>query len=310
RLADDDGGIGELDTVVFVGERDTVAPTLDIVDVTPDPRNTNVGTVAFHFDEAVRGFDLGDLELTRGGTAIDLSTLDLRQLSPARYEIDLASVTESDGEYELRVLPETSGVTDLAGNAMTTGGSDQFTIDTLPPRVESLVYDDESGQRSVVRSITVTFDSIVQIDEGAFSVRSSTNEAVGVQVQSSVVNGKTRVLLTFSGSLVDSSGSLQDGNYRLTILDTHVRDFAGNLLDGDADGSAGANAADDFYRLFGDVDGDRDVDGQDYGRFASAFLKSTSDAGYIAAFDSDNDGDIDGQDYGRFAQRIFTDLPE
>ena len=71
----------------------------------------------------------------------------------------------------------------------------------------------------------------------------------------------------------------------------------------------GEDPTDQFFRLFGDSDGDRDVDGQDYGRFGLSFLKSEGMAGYDAAFDGDGDGDVDGQDYGRFGLRFLKTLP-
>ena len=67
--------------------------------------------------------------------------------------------------------------------------------------------------------------------------------------------------------------------------------------------------ADAFFRLLGDSDGDRDVDGQDFGRFALAFLKPSSDPAFDDAFDADGDGTIDGDDYGWFELRSLRSLP-
>ena len=111
------------------------------------------------------------------------------------------------------------------------------------------------------------------------------------------------MVLTFPGLI---GGSLADGNYRLTVLDTHVRDAAGNSLDGNHNGSSGGTMFDDFYRLYGDTDGDRDVDGQDYGRFGSTFLKDASDPQFNSSLDFDNDGDVDGQDFGQFGLRFLS----
>ena len=46
---------------------DVADPVADIVDVTPDPRNTSVGEVTLSFSEPVTGFDIDDLSLTRDG---------------------------------------------------------------------------------------------------------------------------------------------------------------------------------------------------------------------------------------------------
>ena len=61
---------------------------------------------------------------------------------------------------------------------------------------------------------------------------------------------------------------------------------------------------DGFFRLFGDSDGDRDVDGLDRDRFRSAFKTSAGDAGYLWYFDFDGDGDVDGRDNGQFNRRF------
>jgi hypothetical protein len=53
--------------------------------------------------------------------------------------------------------------------------------------------------------------------------------------------------LGFSGTGI-IGGSLADGNYSLTVLDT-TTDAAGNVLEGDSNGTAGGNATDDFFRL-------------------------------------------------------------
>jgi len=63
--------------------------------------------------------------------------------------------------------------------------------------------------------------------------------------------------------------------------------------------------------LFGDDDGDRDVDGQDYGRFGRSFLKSQGAIDFNAAMDREGDGnvDVDGQDYGAFLRNFHRSLP-
>ena len=61
---------------------------------------------------------------------------------------------------------------------------------------------------------------------------------------------------------------------------------------------------DAFFRLFGDSDGDRDVDWQDRDLFRSAFGKRAGEAGYLWYFDFDGDGDVDGHDNGQFDRRF------
>ena len=251
RLTDDDGGSTEFPTFAFIGQVDATAPTVDIVDVTPDPRTTPVGTVNINFDEAVRGFDIGDLQLTRDGRPVDIEALALAEVTPSQYSIDLSSVTTSDGYYELSLSRSGSEITDLAGNALAADAKDSFYKGVVPSQVESIVYDDGSGQRSVLRSVTVKFDSIVNVAAGAFVVTTKEGRTVAVTQAISTVNNKTQVVLTFSGNEVDASGSLKNGNYTLQILDTFITDSLGRPLDGDKDFVAGGAARDDFFRFFG-----------------------------------------------------------
>jgi N-acetylglucosamine-6-sulfatase len=171
-----------------------------------------------------------------------------------------------------------------------------------PPaaRVASVVVNNGSAQRSMVESLTVTFDQQVTIDSGAFTLQRQDGTTVAVNVATSTANGQTVAVLTFTGPGI-TRGSLADGNYVLTIRGDRVRNLLGQELDGDTDGTAGGDRADGFSRLFGDSDGDGDVDGQDRDLFRSAF---ESESGYLWYFDFDADGDVDGLDNGQFNRRF------
>ena len=132
---------------------------------------------------------------------------------------------------------------------------------------------------------------------------------VTLATSSSIVNNKTAVTLTFSGSLTEY-GSLKDGEYQLTIKGDRVASVATTAtFDGDGNGAAGGNylfgslAADKFFRKFGDSDGDRDVDTLDLARFRQSYLTPSS---YRWYFDFDGDGDVDTLDLARFRLRYLT----
>src|SRR5207247_7571956 len=141
------------------------------------------------------------------------------------------------------------------------------------------------------------------LDPGAIELRRQDGSLVDAHFSISLLGGKTVAVLTFVGTEF-VGGSLADGSYNLTVLADHVHDRWGRELDGDGDGSAGGNRVDGFFRLFGDTDGDRDVDWQDRDLFRSAFGKSIDEAGYLWYFDFDGDGDVDGRDNGEFNRRF------
>lgn len=172
-----------------------------------------------------------------------------------------------------------------------------------PPMIESVVVNDGSAQRSMVNSLTVTFDRVVTFDVGAFGLQRPDGGAVGLNVGTTVVDGRTVAVLTFTGSGI-IGGSLADGNYALTIRGDHIRDLVGREVDGDRDGNGGGDRIDAFFRLFGDSDGDRDLDWLDRDLFRSAFGTSVGDTSYRWFLDFDGDGDVDGLDNGKFNRRF------
>jgi len=213
----------------------------------------------------------------------------------------LPSATRPPQEWTYNLWPRNGiglnvQVSDLAPD----DGNSPFQV-VAPARVASVAVNDGSAQRSMVNSLTVTFDGPVTLDPGAFELLRQDGSPVELNVAPSELDGRTVAVLTFAGTdLV--GGSLADGSYTLTVLADRVHDRFGRELDGDGDGVAGGDWADGLVRLFGDADGDGDVDGQDRDRFRSAF--GTSDAGYLWYFDFDGDGDVDGLDNGQFNRQF------
>ena len=71
---------------------------------------------------------------------------------------------------------------------------------------------------------------------------------------------------------------------------------------------AGGDRVEQFFRLFGDSDGDRDVDEADDQLFQSTLGLTAGDAGFLSIFDFDGDGDVDEVDAVEFAARLGTVL--
>ena len=171
-----------------------------------------------------------------------------------------------------------------------------------PRKVESVVINDGSAQRSMVKSITVTFDGPAILDPGSIELRTQGGSLVNFRLDISTLSGKTVAVLTFAGPEF-VGGSLADGTYTLTVRADRVHDRWGREMDGDGNGSAGGDRADRFHRLFGDADGDVDTDQADFGLFLMSFGKRRGEAGYLWYFDSDANGDVDGRDMAQFNQR-------
>jgi endonuclease/exonuclease/phosphatase family metal-dependent hydrolase len=177
----------------------------------------------------------------------------------------------------------------------------------VPPQVEQVVVNDGSAQRSMVTSLTVKFNEGVTLDTGAIEVRRQGGGSFTTHVVTQVLGGKTVAVVTFSGRDV-VGGSLADGRYQLILHADRVRDSHGNSLDGDADGTAGGDRTHAFHRLFGDSDGDRDVDARDLFRFVSSFGRQAGDMNYLAYFDVNGDDRVGVIDLVAFARRLGTRL--
>jgi hypothetical protein len=192
------------------------------------------------------------------------------------------------------------------GAARPAGPMDVGPLATRPLVVQSVVVNDGSAQRSLVTSLTVTFNTQVTFAgavAGAFTL-TRTSDGAGVSVAvtatatASVVGGRTVVTLSnFTGSATEF-GSLADGRYTLTVLSAQVQ---GGLQGGDS--TTG------LFRLFGDGDGDGAVDALDLLRLRTTFGKTAADPGFLAYFDFDGSGTVDALDLLRFRQRFGTVLP-
>jgi hypothetical protein len=214
----------------------------------------------------------------------------------------------------------------ISGSLNHIGSTNVFGAVGTAPKVESIAFGNGqiiSGatlpQRSMITSIKVTFDSDVTLDANAFLLETSSINGGGAfapvaftvnQGTPVLVSGKTEVTLTFSGAGI-SGGSLADGNYRITALSSRIRSTVGAIaLDGDNNGSAGGDfiegesATDNFFRLFGDSDGNGVMNPVETNRYRATVGRSTGDPAFNALFDFDGNGSITPADTNQFRQRV------
>jgi arylsulfate sulfotransferase len=251
--------------------------------------------------------DLGDFSF-RIGSAQRLSngnywfTSGSQGLPPTEFAQETEVLADGTKTYVL----ETDHVDRLVYRSFRIRTPYEGTDDALagaPQKVESVVLNDGSAQRSMVNRVTVTFGGAVVLDPGAIELRRQDGSLVNAEFNVSLVSGKTVAVLTFAGPEF-IGGSLADGSYTLTVLADHVYDRWGRELDGDGDGSAGGDRLGAFFRLFGDSDGDGDVDQLDRDLFRSAFKTIAGDPNYLSYFDFNGDGAVDGLDNGQFNRRF------
>jgi hypothetical protein len=129
----------------------------------------------------------------------------------------------------------------------------------------------------------------------------------GLDVFAHIVNGRTVAATAFAGPDI-VGGSLPDENYTLSIRSDLVHNAFRRSLDGGANGAAGGDHTDAFFRLYGDSDGDRDVDLRDLVRFLGTLGQQEVDRRYLWYSDVNSDGRVDVIDVIAFARRLESRL--
>ena len=230
---------------------DMTAPTVDIIDIAPDPRNSSVGLVNVLFDEDVSGLDLANAEtdfnllfddgMGGGQTAVSLASLTVTQETAQRYTIDLSTLTIAQGDYELQIVSNT-GIQDIAGNSLedamlatpNLGALDTWFngTDIVNPTVD--IVDVTSPRNTTAGVVTINFSEDVSgVDIDDFTLTRDTG--MGPQtVDLSNVN-VTNAPGSASQYLIDlTDASFDEGTYTLSVVTTDpgtpIVDASGNPL--------------------------------------------------------------------------------
>lgn len=161
RVSDQFGeeGISVVSTMLV----DTVPPTADISDVTPDPRTVEMGVVTITFNEAVTGFSASNLTLTRNGSPVDLTGAVFVEVNPDEYTVDLAPFTVASGNYVLTLNAVTSSIIDIAGNLLSADAVDSFEINRGPA---DITLSNNSVPENTDTSSPLTVGNVIVTDDG------------------------------------------------------------------------------------------------------------------------------------------------
>ncbi len=219
----------------------------------------------------------------------------------AIYMITALDDEESDGDQLVEVMA-TSPSTAPAYNEL-------MVVDPpSAPVVASVIINGGDEQRSTLEQLRVVFDKIVEIDDqtGQPFAISNLDTLANVDHDTTVseVDGQTVVDFLFT-SQTNGSGSLVDGDYLLQI-DGNSISADGIALDGDGDDTPGGThefgrvEADNFFRMFGDGNGNGRVELFDFAAFRSTYSLVDGDAGYLGHFDSNANDRIELFDFAAF----------
>jgi subtilisin family serine protease len=158
------GSVGDYQLALTLGPA-AAALSADIVDVTPDPRTTAVGSIVVSFNRAVSGFDLADLALTRSGSPVSLAgtaltpSLDRRTWTLSGGALEQA--TNATGSYRLALVAAGSGIIDASGASLATGAVDEWQT-TLPPPPPTPPSTDVGDTLATAAALTPAPTSVVE----------------------------------------------------------------------------------------------------------------------------------------------------
>ena len=249
------------------------------------------------------------------GTSWDFSIV--RDGTPAHGQL----VLNPDGAITYTPDPDFHG-TDSFGYVVSDGrgGTDSAVVtvevDSVPDLIAPIAVGNGTASRSIVNQLVISFDEFVTLQSGAFSVNNKdTGQSATVTAMIDNSSGSSVISLSLSGAVVESAtGSLIDGNYELIIDGSRVQGTSGQSFDGDGDGNSGGDfifgddPSDNFFRLYGDVTGDRNVNVFDLLQFRLTYLGSAGEAGFNGQFDITGDGIINVFDLLRFRQNFLKQV--
>jgi hypothetical protein len=170
-----------------------------------------------------------------------------------------------------------------------------------PPTVSQFVVGDGAAQRSRIGQLKIVFDQVVTYagaPTAAFTLNKQGGGTVALAVNTQTVAGHSEVTLSFQSDT--TFGSLNDGRYNLVINANQVLNNGTPMQ---------ANYSADFFRYFGDSNGDATVDIADFGPFSGAYGLTNGQTGFLGYFDYEANGVIDIADFGQFSIRMFVPLP-
>ena len=198
-------------------DMDATAPT-GAFDIITTPRSTALQSITLTFSEPVKGVELGDFTLTRGGGTVSLNGVTLTPATgpAATYLLSgLGSLTGTDGDYVLTFAKGNgAATTDIAGNPLADNIVQSWTVDSAVPTAAITLSPAGNPRKDAVSSAAVTFSLPVSgVDVADFRL---TRDGVDVPF------GQTPPTITGSGTnwTLDnlSSFTAAGGTYVLTLV--------------------------------------------------------------------------------------------
>jgi hypothetical protein len=142
---------------------DRTAPTANVTDVNPDPRNTAVDTITVVFSEPIQSLARNNFSLTKdGGGNLITSDQTVTSSDNITWTIgNLGTLTAADGDYAITVDTAANPfeIFDLNGNELTVAATDSWTVSTASLGVA--ITPVSTPRSTSVSSVTIVFTAAV-----------------------------------------------------------------------------------------------------------------------------------------------------
>jgi hypothetical protein len=189
---DPQGGFGLIDAFA-AAEFFVKAPTVDIVDVKPDPIDAAVESVKIVFNQRVSGLDIADFTLRRsGGPNLLTGDQTIRTTDNGRTYLlrNLSGITFTDGNYVLTLSAASTGITNAVGQGLVATATDGWSklstppIPEVPTNVLTKVIDEDT--------VRVRFNDNSAMEDG-FTIQRADDDDFTVNVKSFELPANTTV---------------------------------------------------------------------------------------------------------------------
>jgi polygalacturonase len=216
-------------------------------------------------------------------------------ISSPTFNWQIAGSGNSIDTTGLATLGSTAGTYTITATLGSASNNASVTV-AVTPIVSAFQVNDGSAQRSMVDSLTVTFNEPVILSAGAITLNllSQTGGASTPITNFNLTSpdGGTTWMLTFTDPSYIGH-SLPDGAYELSVSASGVSSGGLNM-------SADQNFT--FWRLYGDFGGDGTVNGSDFTQLVTLIGKAAGSSNWYVDYDAD--GVIGGSDFTAFVTRL------
>jgi hypothetical protein len=287
------------------------ASTVDAVQGTTPPGTSQIGSFDKNDWVLFKSVDFQSL----GANAVTFDLASPGTAGPFQIRIDNVSGTSIGSVTPINTGGFGSYATQTATTSLVTGIHDVYLVGSPTSssgiaNIRSLIFDkypafssirinDGNAQRSMVKSVVLTFDTPVTLPASAISLTNTSNTFLGTVSVSPTSGLASTFTLTFSGTTV-TGGSLPDGIYSLALTSSQILNSLSEPLTG--------YTPQTFHRLFGDVNGDGRVNATDQTAITAAYGYNSSNTNYKYYFDFDTNNAINNTDLIQFRKRLNSAL--